>query len=71
MGRKRNDNRTTTPVMIEKSLKEKISRLRNKDSERNGNESDNTVLTRIITKYMEEHPNEVHEPRETYASVSS
>lgn len=71
MARKRNDNRTKTPIMIEKSLKANIDRLRNKDPNRNGNESDNTVLTRVVTTYMREHESEVHEPRSTYTSKSN
>jgi len=34
-----------------------------------GNESDNTVLSRIIPIYMDEHQKEVHEPRKTYSDV--
>lgn len=68
MARKRNDNRLTTPVMIDKTLKARIDCLRNKDDKRNGNESDNTVLTRVIATYIQEHSSEVHEPRTTYDS---
>jgi hypothetical protein len=68
MARKQNHNRTKTPVMIDKSLKANLDRLRNEDKNRNGNESDNTLLTRIISKYMQEHGDEVHEPRRTYTS---
>ena len=68
MARNRNPNRTTTPIMIDKILKLKLDRLRNKDSKRLGNESDNTVLSRIVPIYMNEHQSEVHEPRTTYAS---
>ena len=71
MARIRNPNRTTTPIMIDKILKLKIDRLRNKDSKRQGNESDNTVLSRIIPIYMEEHSSEVHEPRTTYSSKTN
>ena len=68
MARKLNDNRTKTPVMIDKSLKLQINRLRNKDQKREGNESDNTVLTRVIGRYIDEHPGEVHDPKTTYVS---
>lgn len=71
MARKRNDNRSRTPVMIDKSLKAELDTLRNKDPNRNGNESDNTVLTRIVSTYKREHANEVHEPRSTYTSKSN
>lgn len=68
MARKLNDNRTSTPVMIEKSVKLNLSKLRNKDPDRAGNESDNKVISRVVEKYMIEHPNEVHEPRNTYSN---
>lgn len=71
MARKRNPNRTTTPIMIDKVLKLKLDRLRNKDSKRQGNESDNTVLSRIVPIYMSEHQGEVHEPRTTYSSKTN
>lgn len=68
MARKLNDNRTSTPVMIEKSVKLNLSKLRNKDPERQGNESDNSVIKRVVDKYMTEHQNEVHEPKSTYSN---
>ena len=68
MGRKLNDNRPSTPVMILKTVKAQLDTLRNKDSKRQGNESDNTVIQRVVTKYISEHMDEVHEPRTTYAS---
>lgn len=71
MARKRNPNRMTTPIMIDKVLKLKLDRLRNKDSKRQGNESDNTVLSRIVPIYMSEHRSEVHEPRTTYSSKTN
>lgn len=69
MARKKNPNRNTTPIMIEKILKIKLDKLRNKDEKRQGNESDNTVLSRIVPQYMEDHPTEVHEPRSTYTTT--
>lgn len=71
MARQRNDNRKNTPVMISKELKGRLDTLRNKDEKRNGNESDNTVLTRVVGAYIRDHPSEVHEPRQTYTSKSS
>ena len=71
MARKANPNRLQTPVMIDKTLKTKLDRLRNKDSKRNGNESDNAVITRIVRIFCQDHPHELHEPRTTYATKSS
>ena len=68
MARQRNDNRTSTPVMIEKTLKSRLDTLRNKDEKRQGNESDNTVIKRIVEIVVTDHPELLHEPRSTYAS---
>ena len=70
MARQRNDNRTSTPVMIEKTLKDTLDTLRNKDEKRAGNESDNTVIRRITNIITRDHPELIHEPRSTYTSKS-
>ena len=71
MARQKNDNRKSTPVMIEKTLKGTLDTLRNPDSKRKGNESDNTVIKRIVEIVTREHPELIHDPRNTYTSKSS
>jgi len=66
MARQSNPNRTKTPIMIDKSLKLELNQIRNKSNVRQGNESDNDLLFRIIRFLRQNHPTLFHEPRTTY-----
>lgn len=67
MARKPNPNRTKTPIMIDKSLKLELNQLRNKSDTRQGNESDNDIIYRIIRFLRQNHATLFHEPRTTYS----
>jgi len=69
MTRTINPHRKDTSISILKTTKQKIDMLRAKDPNKNSNESDNSVLERILPIIMEEHPELVHDPRSTYDAV--
>jgi len=66
MARKMNPLRTTTPIVIKKTIKTRIRRLAKDHPDRKGTESDETVVLRMLIEYERNHPNEIREPQTTY-----
>jgi len=66
MARQMNPLRLTTPVVIKKTTKTRLRRLAKDHPTRNGTESDEMIIIRLLTEYEQKHPEEIRIPQSTY-----
>lgn len=72
MPKKANPSRKNTTISISKNpTKLNLDKLRKKDPTKNSNESDNSVLERILPIFIQEHSELVHNPISTYTDNPS